>query len=391
MILLFLLLATVPHLVVPYSTNAPSTILDDQFCQNYYKLGDYNDCRALRATVRVELRGNGTVPTLELGDPSRQPAMMFLHGWPDTSAVWANQMAAFCGDDNDFFCVAPSWIDFDPDIQLANDDELTWDHQIESFHAVVEDLGLQDITLVVFDFGCILGYQFAYRYPNLVKQIVAMDVPLYIGQPTIPYPGYIELLPEYQQNNIQAFLEDDDEAIMENMIDMDGQSRMPCFNCSIAPNATVGVGAKTGWPYYIFVKMEEPVWTDYYDVPTEEWEFVYVPSFPDRIPFLYLYSPRFPVGSFLDWVDERGDNVSEYVLLNDTDHWLLTQQPKQVNTIMRDWFQKVADADTTSSDLSPPSSNNESHNEMPSSSAIAQKETSLPLLFWPSLFLTALV
>ncbi|MGK3739226.1 MAG: hypothetical protein ACI90V_006073 [Bacillariaceae sp.] len=63
------------------------TVLDEQFCQKYYTLDDDN-CPSLRSTIRSEIRGNGT-PTLELGNKDTQKAMVLLHGWPDTSALWA--------------------------------------------------------------------------------------------------------------------------------------------------------------------------------------------------------------------------------------------------------------------------------------------------------------
>jgi hypothetical protein len=69
------------------ATTNKDTVLDEQFCQNYYTLDDDN-CPSLRSTIRSEIRGNGT-PTLELGNKDTQKAMVLLHGWPDTSAIWA--------------------------------------------------------------------------------------------------------------------------------------------------------------------------------------------------------------------------------------------------------------------------------------------------------------
>jgi pimeloyl-ACP methyl ester carboxylesterase len=44
---------------------------------------------------------------------------------------------------------------------------------VAAFGAVAEQMHLAAITLVVHDFGSVLGYQFAYRYPSLVKRIVS--------------------------------------------------------------------------------------------------------------------------------------------------------------------------------------------------------------------------
>ena len=115
------------------------------------------DCEAVQASVRSEVRGDGT-PTLELGDPAERPVLLFFHGWPDTSALWANQFAAFCGEDGEYACVAPSMMDYHPDVAPAEDaSRLSWPTQADVLHEVVLDLGLEDVTLVMHDFGSIVG------------------------------------------------------------------------------------------------------------------------------------------------------------------------------------------------------------------------------------------
>ena len=93
------------------------TIRDVHLCKEYF-IGSPADCEALRRKVRAVRRD--AAPTLELGDPSRPP-MLFFHGWPSTSAMWANQFKSFCYDeDASYFCIAPSWIDFHPDLPAAD-------------------------------------------------------------------------------------------------------------------------------------------------------------------------------------------------------------------------------------------------------------------------------
>ena len=85
------------------------TPLDRDFCDSYWA-GDAADCEAVRA--RVVANHSGSLPTLTLGDPS-DPAMFFLHGWPDNGAEWANLFGAFC---EEYFCVAPTLTNFHPDM-----------------------------------------------------------------------------------------------------------------------------------------------------------------------------------------------------------------------------------------------------------------------------------
>eukprot|EP00966_Prymnesium_polylepis_P167491 3872266-Prymnesium_polylepis.1 len=110
----------------------PDSLLSDYFCQKYYH--GQNDCAALRS--RVVANHTRTVPTLELGD-RRKPAMVFLHGWPDSSALWANQFEYFCDGGGKYYCVAPSWLDFHPDVPPAPASSLFWDEQVDAFHTVL--------------------------------------------------------------------------------------------------------------------------------------------------------------------------------------------------------------------------------------------------------------
>ena len=92
------------------SAVAFDTLRDVQLCGIYHKSPGSASCEALRQQVIAMRRDNNLPPTLELGDENKPP-MFFLHGWPDTAAVWANQFEHFCmGDDAPFYCVAPSWI-----------------------------------------------------------------------------------------------------------------------------------------------------------------------------------------------------------------------------------------------------------------------------------------
>ena len=119
--------------VAPPTPDAPvrDSLLAEQFCQVYYD-GD-GDCPALRA--QVVANHSRALPTLQLGNPAHPP-MFFLHGWPDSAAVYANQFEHFCAPPHGtYFCVAPTWFDFHPDVPMRRYD-LLWQVQVEAFHAV---------------------------------------------------------------------------------------------------------------------------------------------------------------------------------------------------------------------------------------------------------------
>merc|ERR1711871_1271849 len=97
------------------------TILKEMFCQVYYYKGGSGDrCARLRSNVCAD-HTTLELPVLTMGDPTHPP-MLFLHGWPDQSALWANQFEAFCAPPNGkYYCIAPSWFDFHPDVPARSE------------------------------------------------------------------------------------------------------------------------------------------------------------------------------------------------------------------------------------------------------------------------------
>jgi len=272
--------------------------------------------------------------------------MVFFHGWPDTAALWANQFEKFCfGENAKYYCVAPSWIDFHPDYPRANQSELFWDVQRDRWHSVVVDLKLKDVTYVIFDFGAAVGYQYIWQHEDEVKQVIAMDIGMDTKAPSRPLPneGMTPFLMQYQQNNIKAFKTDNDTAMTENLKTQLGGTS-PCDSCRIAPGAT-GVGARTGWPYYQFVRSAAgEVWIDRLapHIPLAQWKFSLAPSFPEKVPLLFLYSSEiFSTPAFRDWISKRGTvDGSKVVKLNNTDHWLQIRVSETTNNYMQGWLSR---------------------------------------------------
>ena len=260
--------------------------------------------------------------TLEMGDPSHPP-MMFLHGWPDTSALYANQFVAFC---RQFYCISPSWIDFHPDMQLADRSEHTWKTQIDYFKAVIDELELTDITFVIFDFGANLGYQMLSLYPEKFKRVIALDIGMGNGNNCtgICKPMGDSMLPSmesYQQVNIQAYRDQDDNYMWDTGMNGEGAMKtwpFPCSNlfydpanngqpsyegevCAIGPGATPGtVGAVTGWPYQEIIR-NTPASTGgwpgeiFPGVALDDYVFSVVPDLSRDVPILFLFEKNIEI------------------------------------------------------------------------------------------------
>ena len=129
------------------------TPLRDTFCQDYWALQSppAPSCEEVQAHVRAN--HSRALPTLELGSPANAP-LLFLHGWPDTAAMWANQMAALCyGPQARFYCLATTMTDFHPDFAPAIMEPHPWtklgfQHQVANIAAVELEMPLSKKGLV---------------------------------------------------------------------------------------------------------------------------------------------------------------------------------------------------------------------------------------------------
>jgi pimeloyl-ACP methyl ester carboxylesterase len=164
------------------SASDQDTILERDFCQKYWA-GDQEKCAAVKA--KIVANHSRPLPTLELGDPA-QPAMFFLHGWPDNGAEWANLFGAF---GEDYFCVATTMTNFHPDLPMVTDrSQLAFGSEVDKMAAVAKELGLKNITLVAHDWGSAFGYIFAFKYPELISRVVQFDIG---GKQPMPTPTWV--------------------------------------------------------------------------------------------------------------------------------------------------------------------------------------------------------
>ena len=97
--------------------------------------------------------------------------VLMIHGWPDTHRLWDGTVEALKAQ---YRCVRFTLPGFDPSkppraTSLADMTAL--------FGAIVQAVSPgQPVTLLLHDWGCIFGYEFAARHPAQVERIVAVDI-----------------------------------------------------------------------------------------------------------------------------------------------------------------------------------------------------------------------
>ena len=108
-------------------------------------------------SVRVEGSGSHTV--------------LMLHGWPDTLKLWDGTVAAL---QDQFRCVRLTLPGFD----LAQPARATSLARMSALLCQVLDQVRpgQAVTLLLHDWGCAFGYEFAAQHPQRVARIVAVDI-----------------------------------------------------------------------------------------------------------------------------------------------------------------------------------------------------------------------
>ena len=128
---------------------------------------------------RIEPHPSRTVAVLgrqmayvEMG---RGAPILFLHGNPTSSYLWRNVMPELAPLGR---CVAPDLIGMGRSEKLEDPgpDSYRYERHAEFLDAFIEALGLgQTVTLILHDWGSMLGFDWARRHPGRVKAVAYME------------------------------------------------------------------------------------------------------------------------------------------------------------------------------------------------------------------------
>lgn len=108
--------------------------------------------------------------TMQYLDEGSGPVLLFLHGNPTSSYLWRNIIKALSAD---YRCIAPDLMGF------GGSDKPPLDYRFLTHYSFIEawvqQLGLDDVTLVVHDWGGPLGFLLAQQHPDRVNAIAFME------------------------------------------------------------------------------------------------------------------------------------------------------------------------------------------------------------------------
>ncbi len=111
-------------------------------------------------------------------DEGRGETLLFLHGNPTSGYLYRHMIAAFS---DKFRCIAPDHLGFGQSDKPELADYSMRAHAMR-LEAFVQELGLHDITLVVQDWGGVIGLSWAARHKSLIKRLVVLNTAGFIPQ-----------------------------------------------------------------------------------------------------------------------------------------------------------------------------------------------------------------
>jgi pimeloyl-ACP methyl ester carboxylesterase len=252
---------------------------------------------------------------LEIRTEGQGPrTLLMVHGWPDTWRLWDAQVAVL---KERFRCVRFSLPGFEPGSQRR---AVPLDEMVELLHGLVlQANGGQPVVLLLHDWGCHFGYQFALRHPTLVSHVIGID----IGDAGSPeHLRELSLVAKLGILGYQQWL-------------------------ALAWRIGGAVGTRmTRWmaarlrcptdPEMIHVGMNYP-----YDIARTGSHGSYRHALPVQPawPLLFVYGRRKPVMFHSRaWVERLRSQAQHRVLEFDTGHWVQVQQPEALNAAIIDWL-----------------------------------------------------
>lgn len=124
-----------------------------------------------------------------------KPLLFMMHGWPDNEHVWSAQVARFRDSHRVVRAVLPNFGGALVETWGYGFDELVG-AAIQALEQQLEQAGRAKATLLVHDWGSIIGMQLQRRRPDLVERMVVLDV-AWSGKPH-PLPKLVAMGLAYQ-------------------------------------------------------------------------------------------------------------------------------------------------------------------------------------------------
>ena len=123
--------------------------------------------------MRVQGDGGVGIEVFVEGRDDGTP-VLFMHGWPDTHALWRNQVKALSG--KGFRTIAPDLRGFGASDKPTDVEAYGLAHTVVDMVAVLDALGVDKAHVVAHDWGAAAGWGLASFVPDRVRSYVTLSV-----------------------------------------------------------------------------------------------------------------------------------------------------------------------------------------------------------------------
>jgi pimeloyl-ACP methyl ester carboxylesterase len=123
--------------------------------------------------TRVKLASGIELDTVDSG-PRDAPALVFLHGFPESHRTWRHQIAHFS---DRFRCIAPDQRGYRGSSKPQDVSAYTPDKLIGDVFQLADALGVERFTLVGHDWGGAIAWAFAATHPEMTDRLIILNLP----------------------------------------------------------------------------------------------------------------------------------------------------------------------------------------------------------------------
>jgi pimeloyl-ACP methyl ester carboxylesterase len=122
--------------------------------------------------MRRRVRGDGI--ELDVLDEGAGPAVLLLHGFPDSSHLWRHQVPALAGAG--LRVIAPDLRGFGASDRPERVEDYRISRSVADLLAVLDALGVERARVAAHDWGAGVAWLLAALHPDRVERLVAMSV-----------------------------------------------------------------------------------------------------------------------------------------------------------------------------------------------------------------------
>ena len=263
--------------------------------------------------VEIQIEGKGS------------DTLVMLHGWPDTLALWNDTVQALSDTHQ---CVRFTLPAFDAHAPMQAKSLV---EMVSFIHEVVITVSPQKpVTLVLHDWGCVFGYEYAAQHPERVTRIVAVDVGDHNSHALLSswttkakwgvFSYQIWLAVAWQ---IARWFKSPGKSVANRMTRYMAQAlRCPSPLADMhsgmnSPYAMKWMGAVGGFDKAANV----------------------LKLLPNARPMLYVYGRRKPfMFHSPEWLAKIAAHPGSRVAEFDTGHWVMSAKPEMFTALLQDWL-----------------------------------------------------